>query len=216
MLIAALRRLPTINGISTFNPPDWLLINPTTPAYLRTVRSYLTRHDLHQGVCSLDLTTRLWHEGWPAAPDMPPLTLAADHPFGDALFDPILDGGWEASGPVGRWTTADRSTMYFTLPLAQSGQGVDVDFYGLPIVWPDGGTSPVTLMVNGHVVTTWKPSAGFQHLRASVPAALIDDKQIELTLAIDRPRSPSEMGTSPDVRRLGFFVLSFRIDPAGI
>ncbi|HEX7761035.1 MAG TPA: hypothetical protein VF459_16125 [Caulobacteraceae bacterium] len=54
MLLAQLWRLPTINGFSTFNPPDWALAGPTAPDYGARVQAYAARHDLH-GLCRLDM-----------------------------------------------------------------------------------------------------------------------------------------------------------------
>ena len=54
MLLAQLWRLPTINGFSTFNPPDWALSAPTAPDYDARVQAYAARHALH-GLCRLDM-----------------------------------------------------------------------------------------------------------------------------------------------------------------
>jgi hypothetical protein len=54
MLLAQLWRLPTVNGFSTFNPPDWDFASPRAPDYLARVAAYASRHDLH-GLCGLDM-----------------------------------------------------------------------------------------------------------------------------------------------------------------
>jgi hypothetical protein len=59
MLLAELRRLPTINGIASFLPPDYDLFNPDQPAYVDKVRRYSAEHDL-QGLCGLDFRTKTW------------------------------------------------------------------------------------------------------------------------------------------------------------
>lgn len=54
MLLAELWRTPTINGFSTFNPPDWNFEAPLAADYdLRAMR-YAAQHRLH-GVCRLDV-----------------------------------------------------------------------------------------------------------------------------------------------------------------
>ena len=53
MLLAAYYNVPTVNGISTFNPPDWDFVNPDAPDYLARVRRYAVRHHL-RGLCVLD------------------------------------------------------------------------------------------------------------------------------------------------------------------
>ncbi len=54
MLLAELWRVPTINGISSFNPPDWKFADPLAPDYEARVRDYARRHKL-SGLCRLDV-----------------------------------------------------------------------------------------------------------------------------------------------------------------
>lgn len=54
MLLASYYGRPTINGYSSFNPPDWRLSAPDAPDYLQRVRSYVDRHRLTH-VCGLDV-----------------------------------------------------------------------------------------------------------------------------------------------------------------
>lgn len=59
MLLAEVLRLPTINGISTFNPPGWPDHWPGHPDYLPAVRAYAERYGV-QGLCGLDLQRFTW------------------------------------------------------------------------------------------------------------------------------------------------------------
>lgn len=59
MLVAEVIGLPTINGISTFNPPLWPDGLPGTPEYLAAVRRYAAAHRL-EGLCGLDLQRFAW------------------------------------------------------------------------------------------------------------------------------------------------------------
>ncbi|RYJ04144.1 MAG: hypothetical protein EON47_01480 [Acetobacteraceae bacterium] len=59
MLIAAVRHLPTINGISTFNPPYWPAGIPDDPNYLREVKAYAGHWGV-TGLCGLDLQVFRW------------------------------------------------------------------------------------------------------------------------------------------------------------
>ena len=54
MLLAELWRVPTINGFSTFNPPDWNVADPLAPDYDARVADYARRHTL-RGLCRLDM-----------------------------------------------------------------------------------------------------------------------------------------------------------------
>lgn len=59
MLISEYLNLPTINGFSSFNPPDWDFGGPDRPDYTARVAAYRARHKI-QGLCALDLQYRTW------------------------------------------------------------------------------------------------------------------------------------------------------------
>ena len=54
MFLAELWRVPTINGFSSFNPPDWKFADPLAPDYDARVMEYARRHTL-RGLCRLDM-----------------------------------------------------------------------------------------------------------------------------------------------------------------
>ncbi len=60
MLVAEALGLPTINGISTFNPPRWPAGFPPDPAYLEAVRAYAKAWGVEEGLCGLDLRRFAW------------------------------------------------------------------------------------------------------------------------------------------------------------
>ncbi|MBX6742463.1 MAG: hypothetical protein IRY87_10525 [Acetobacteraceae bacterium] len=59
MLVAAVRHLPTVNGISTFNPPHWPGSYPGQPDYLPGIRTWAEMHGV-TGLCALDLQRMEW------------------------------------------------------------------------------------------------------------------------------------------------------------
>ncbi|MBV1798815.1 hypothetical protein [Siccirubricoccus sp. G192] len=59
MLVAAVLHLPTVNGISTFNPPGWPAALPGQPAYAAEIRAWAAAHGL-EGLCGLDLRRMAW------------------------------------------------------------------------------------------------------------------------------------------------------------
>jgi hypothetical protein len=67
MLLAELWRVPTINGFSTFNPPDWNFASPLAADYDARITAYARRHGL-RGLCRLDMRqARPWSRLVPAA-----------------------------------------------------------------------------------------------------------------------------------------------------
>jgi len=63
MLIAELHQRPTINGIASFNPPDWNFQAPNEPDYLERIRQYAQRHQV-SNLCRLDLEAKRWDVRW--------------------------------------------------------------------------------------------------------------------------------------------------------
>ena len=61
MLIAAIRAVPTINGFSTFNPPDWNFAAVDRADYRDRVAAYVSRHRILRGLCWLDLDSHTWN-----------------------------------------------------------------------------------------------------------------------------------------------------------
>jgi hypothetical protein len=59
MLVAAVLRLPTVNGISTFNPPGWPASWPGQPGYEGEIAAWAASHGL-TGLCALDLRAMAW------------------------------------------------------------------------------------------------------------------------------------------------------------
>jgi len=59
MIVAAVRHIPTVNGLSTFNPPHWPAGIPEDPAYLAAVEAYASAWGV-TGLCALDLQRMTW------------------------------------------------------------------------------------------------------------------------------------------------------------
>jgi hypothetical protein len=59
MLIAQLARIPTINGISSFDPPDWNFGNPYHKDYDLRMVNYGHNHNV-KGLCKYDLNKKEW------------------------------------------------------------------------------------------------------------------------------------------------------------
>jgi len=59
MLVASVLRLPTVNGISTFNPPGWPASWPGQPGYEAEVAAWAAAHGV-EGLCALDLQRMAW------------------------------------------------------------------------------------------------------------------------------------------------------------
>jgi len=60
MLIAETTNLPTINGFSTFDPPDWNFDDPTRSDYSARVAEYARKHGI-DGLRGLNLADLTWN-----------------------------------------------------------------------------------------------------------------------------------------------------------
>ncbi len=61
MLISQIINLPTVNGMASFNPPDWVFSAPWEESYDQRVLDYAKKHNV-QGLCKLDLNKKFWIE----------------------------------------------------------------------------------------------------------------------------------------------------------
>jgi hypothetical protein len=61
MLVAERIQLPTINGVASFNPPDWNFGFPNADDYVQRVEDYSTKHSINR-ICALDLNSKEWTE----------------------------------------------------------------------------------------------------------------------------------------------------------
>ena len=59
MLASEIFGIPTINGVSTFNPPDWNFNNASTPDYMSRVNAYAVLHRI-DGLCGVDFQKLQW------------------------------------------------------------------------------------------------------------------------------------------------------------
>jgi hypothetical protein len=61
MLISEVTGVRTINGTSTFNPPDWNFVYYPQDTYLARINAYLKKHHITQGVCVFDINDMRWY-----------------------------------------------------------------------------------------------------------------------------------------------------------
>lgn len=59
IFIAQNVNIPTINGIASFNPPDWNFGFPNNDDYENRVSNYIEKHNI-KDICRLDLNKKIW------------------------------------------------------------------------------------------------------------------------------------------------------------
>ena len=78
-------------------------------------------------------------------------------------------------------------------------------------VGPDASLR-VEVLVNGEHAAAREFSYGDPQWRIELPALMPADGEVDLTLMIEEPSSPLELGWSADERRLGIFVQAVRLE----
>ncbi len=79
---------------------------------------------------------------------------------------------------------------------------------------PNGGTVAGSVAINGRPAGDFRlehDTAGLVDFSAPL-ALLVGEREIDVQITIDNPRSPSELGLSGDPRRLGLFLQIVRIE----
>jgi len=206
MLIAEVAGLPTINGISTFNPPDWDFADPSSPDYIARITTYIRSHGL-TGVCGLDLRTGHWYDD-PVSyrpvhlvPTGGLLSLRSDSAGADLLGD-----GWFSPSSWGRWG-GPRSTLRF---LAQGGSGaLRLTAWSIAFAPPPMRTQRVAVMADGKLLTTWTVSATAAPYQVLLPASGDAFEVTFVNLDIGATQSP---GGTTDNTNLGLGLIAVQLD----
>ena len=167
MLIAEVAGLPTVNGISTFNPRDWNAADPSSPDYVSRIAAYARAHGL-QDVCGLDLRTGRWYaslEDYRAVHLVPTGGLLSLR--GDGAGAEVLDAGWSEPFAWGRWS-GSRGSLRF---LVQGDPGaVRLTAWAVVFPAPPVQTQRVAVLANGKLVATWVVSGAPAAYEAVLPA----------------------------------------------
>lgn len=202
MLIAQAAGLPTINGIASFNPPDWEFDFPHRPDYEARVRRYAMLHKIH-ALCRLELNSKQWSKAEVPAP--PPLGPVTTLDFGQDAPRDVLVGTVGLSSnrdPWGAWTAGKRLSLEFATPLPAR----------FTLVFTANAFGP-------NVGKTFVVHAGSQEARFTLGTQLAEqrielsnpDGATRLDFDIPKPVTPQQLGLSDDTRPLGMGLASLHI-----
>lgn len=200
MFIAQVVNIPTINGIASFNPPDWDFANPNNSNYDKRMLYYAGKHGV-SGLCKLDLNSKEW-------------MIVEDHDIQNALinipffrYSGLKGRVWNIRGlssfePWGTWSSDDVVSFEFNMPLPNRfnilltahsfGPNINREFEARV------GKNGIKFLLNG-----------------------IDQKKIlefdnptgsnTLTFIVPSPTSPKDLGLSEDDRKLGIGFVEVEI-----
>ena len=199
----------TANVTRTLLPGELRLLLPGTPANLVAYLPDWRRqcHHLPPGLiaCSDD----------PALADLPGVDVAA-FPTGqtltlaDAAGASVRGQGWTAAAPAGAWTIGTQASLLGTVAPAPGPLRLTMVAHGLA---PAGQAQQVRVSANGREVATWQVALDADHsYQATLPPGTAAGGIIAIGLAIADPVRPQDVMGNGDVRPLGFFLVSFRLD----
>ena len=209
MLIAEVANLPTVNGISSFNPPDWNAADPSSPSYLGRMSAYARAHGV-DGFCGLDLRTRRWYEDLSR---YEPVRLV---PTGGLLSlrlneagNDLLGTGWYAPEAWGRWG-GPRATLRF---LPQGGEGaLRLTAWALAGPYPSAQAQRVAVIANGRLAATWTLSAAPAEYQVLLPLPDQARDPVEVVFAAQDLAWPQAENGAVDSRLLGLGLIAVRLD----
>ena len=209
MLVARMNNLPTLNGYSGWSPPDWHL-DTFDRGYLRYVRQWALANNISAGLCGLDLQEGSWTRiDFGKVPYL--LRSVIDfHTGGNALL--YEADGWNSLEEGGAWALGGHSSLLLNLP-APPTTDLLLTLRAHAFTPSQRPSFKETLRVNGSVVAVW-PIKGTQiEERALIPQSLARSGPLRLEFLNDDPRSPAELGVSPDSRKLGLSFETIKIMP---
>lgn len=199
--IAARDGVPTINGLSSLNPPEYRFVDLTDPNYPAEAGMWVARYGLENGFCLLDIDHADWRR---VVPDPAPLPTGVDlmripelYTFEGAMR--LANYGF-AGGPPDMWTGADAGFRFKT-PVRDVVPKLSIFVTNLI-------GSDVTFLVNGREVSKAHYDTGAHQLVGPPTAALGSIGVISSTFR------PYDLTRSPDRRRLGVLIHEVVLDKA--
>ncbi|MCQ8279094.1 hypothetical protein NFI95_11630 [Acetobacteraceae bacterium KSS8] len=214
MLISAVDGLPTINGFSTFNPPDWQFADVDDRDYIDRVGLYALRHHLVSGLCALNLSARHWDLTPSLRFPGPTLNQTIQFDAKTPLAHDFLVEGWGEQEPEGVWSIARHAVIATKLPLTAIGRPLTVAIGGSALLPSGQPPVPFSVVINGQLIDTlhFGPTSTVQTFR--VPKSAVDaEGMLTITLREGALHTPRELRIAPDDRLLGLFIRTIRFDP---
>jgi hypothetical protein len=213
MLIAQLTRLATINGMASFNPPDWNLGYPNRDDYEKRVYAYSRNHRI-LGLCKYALEEK----EWTVIRDIYPTRVPA---LGERLLFnnsgkglDYIGGGWSHSESWGTWSDGGVATVYIPLS-AERPRLIRIE--GFPLLSAVHTKQEIGIRINGHhlqtIILTREVESSFEVI---VPNEVFEsdseNKLLALEFILPNAVRPMDIGNEDDPRKLAFALVSLTLE----
>jgi len=128
--------------------------------------------------------------------------------LGDPMAEPFLGSGWHHAEVGGRWTSASRAEILFSLPACSGDEREELvlELAGRPLRLPDD----VTFELSGRPVLTTKVESKDTVVRLPI----MGRGSFWLTITIRSPTTPHDLTGAEDARVLGFWLSWLRVTSA--
>lgn len=217
MLLSDNWNLSTLNGFSTFNPPDWVF--DRTPSYLERVGAYVDKHKLLQ-VCSYDIGAKQWElpQEITFKSSIPRYQLGYGVDFSDNGVDSqeyVRTLGWSTNEDWGTWSNMSQSLIIINLDSKQMND-LNLIFRSRAFLTSNHPRLKVDLEVNGQPLESWIYRYPYDlndnDRIVRIPKNLLNSTgELILKFSYDSPISLSQLKIGGDRRLLGLGIVSLSI-----
>lgn len=171
--------LRTLNGFSTFNPPNWNFAYLPEGSYRYRVRDYVAHHEMENGLCSFDLSALTWDTA-PFSNDETDQLIMLNHMRNPPLTEQLeveLTHSEIHSVPEAQWRFSVAIENQGEIPLqAQQANAINLGIQLLDdqgqVINPDLKRVPLVTLLPGEQV----------ELPIDLPMASVDGHQVKITL----------------------------------
>ena len=212
MMIAQQVAIPALNGIASFQAPDWNFGNPGAADYDARVASYAYKNHL-TGVCKLNLNTKQWQPINQLAilPKAMKVNYFEKSAWPGELFDVQ---GMSPPEPWGAWSMAKTVDFEFTTTLPSR---FELRLTGHAFAHNAGKPFTVALAPQAAAGAAPRPVQYFEldAIKDEERVVVMEnpDGARQLRIVVPQPVSPNELGAQGDDRTLGVAITKLKIVP---
>lgn len=213
MLIAQITRIPTINGMASFVPPDWNFAYPNNADYDKRMQDYAKRHNITNGLCKYNLDKNEWTIIEKPQP-LPPLSLGKRMLFNISGSGPdYLVNGWSHPESWGVWSDGQKAMIALPVSLVRP-RSILIEAF--PLLSSTHTKQNVEILVDGHLAAKLSlTDEGTREFEIQVPESITEDqgltKPIFLVFILPDAARPKDIGINDDTRKLALGLVALTI-----
>jgi hypothetical protein len=208
MLLADYFNLPTLNGFSTFNPPDWIF--EENSHYLYRVKAYLKKHNIINS-CLYNIKNNEWimQDNINYADDFPFYNIGNTLSFSQKNTPKeVYLEGWSTPEDWGVWSNDD--IVKITLNLSKNmNKALILELESHAFLSSTHKTLDAEVFINNQFLEKLKYrhpqdlNDSIRTIKIPIEFILKKTEPLEIKFKLETPKSPSSLGINDDKRKLG-------------